>query len=115
MRVTAARLFSSHVRKISSRAGRPDFGAQRRAQLSLAINLGIIAVGLPLTWNAVVSWKHSTAAAARASSPTPPSLADVAREEQHRLAVQVLVDERRVARGLAPYFAPRLPENSQPG
>ena len=102
----------SGVNKASvARVGRrrADAAAQQRTQLSWALNLCIVAVGLPLAWYAVVSWKNAAAVAARLHAPAPQSLADVAREEQERLAVQLLVDERRVARGAAPYFAPRLP------
>jgi hypothetical protein len=84
--------------------------AQRRAQLAVALNLSLVAVCLPIGWNWVVRRKHAAAALAAASlSSHRPTLADAARAEQEQLAVQLLVDERRRARGLPAYYAPRLP------
>jgi len=83
--------------------------AQKRSQLAVALNLSLVAVCLPLGWNAVVRRKHAAAADAAVAAPRRPTLADAARAEQEQLAVQLLVDERRRARGLPAYFAPRLP------
>ena len=69
-------------------------------------------VALPLGWNAAVRAKHAahearSGGAAGVGEASPAAAA--ARAAQEALAVQLLVDERRAARGQPAYYAPRLP------
>ena len=84
--------------------GRVLLSRQSTAQLTVAFFLAAAAVGLPLSWNATVRAKAREAQEARAASRAAAAAAgdapDEATRTSERLAVELLVNERRRSRGL---------------
>lgn len=96
---------------------------ESKFQLGIAVNLVLVAVGLPLGWNFIVRRKNTEAALERAkaapvehpepsAAPLPAGLPQPAletaqqreeREKQEKLIVELIVNERRAERGLPPY------------
>lgn len=74
---------------------------QKAFQLAIAVNLSLVAIGLPLSWNTVVRQKSEELRAGDAASVSETTAALLRRNE--RYAVEILVNERRAARGLPPY------------
>lgn len=72
---------------------------QKRFQLALGINILALAVGLPVVWGKAVELKKSLW-----RSRDPDELLWQQAQREHELrAVQLQVNARRAARGLAPY------------
>jgi len=73
---------------------------QKRFQLALAVNLSLIAVGIPIAWNSTV--RKKTEAWLAATPDREPEWLQLQREHE-QIAIQLLVNERRAKRGLPPY------------
>jgi hypothetical protein len=81
--------------------------AESLVQAAVLVSVTLLALGLPLAWNRAVAIKvdfaraeHAVTSAARAAR---------AADAREAMLAEVLVNERRAARGLAPYdfAAPR--------
>lgn len=70
-------------------------------QLAVAANLAVVAIVLPYVWNRAVDRRVAARAERRAACAAAATASDDAAAE--RLAIQLLVNERRAARGLPPY------------
>lgn len=63
------------------------------AQVAIGVSLSLVAVGIPLAWN----WSVSRRIEARTARPL-----DSATVLAERAAIEILLNERRLARGVAP-------------
>jgi hypothetical protein len=72
----------------------------KRSQLVMAFNLSLLAVALPLGWNHSVRKRFEEFQQDQAKKEKGWVAAE---RKQERLAVQIIVNERRVARGVSPY------------
>lgn len=73
---------------------------QKRSQFVMAFNLSLLAIALPLGWNMTVKkrWEEFQEAMSKREKGWVKAQA-----EQERLAIQLIVNERRAARGVPPY------------
>ena len=72
------------------------------AQLAVAFNLAAVAVGLPLIWNTVVKHKWDEFRSKREKRISD-NVLDPSTILSEELAVELLINERRIERGLEPY------------
>ena len=67
--------------------------APHAAQMAIGISLSVAAIGIPLAWN----WSVSRRIEARSARPV-----DSATALAERAAIEILVNDRRLARGAVP-------------